>query len=116
MKFGIIARFKLNDISADSPVKLLVPTYINWLHIVFDATLNIPVFEPMLNMLLYPLIVLFLSINQFNVLYILLLLILLTFCVNNCSLYDSEGLYVINPTQHSPLIGFAYDGYPIYGP
>jgi len=24
-------------------------------------------------------------------------------------------LYVINPTQHSPLIGFAYDGYPIYG-
>ena len=32
-----------------------------------------------------------------------------------CSLYDSEGLYVINPTVHSPLIGFAYDGFPIYG-
>lgn len=33
-----------------------------------------------------------------------------------CSLYDSEGLYAINPAVHSPLIGFAYDGYPIYGP
>jgi hypothetical protein len=32
-----------------------------------------------------------------------------------CSLYDSEGLYAINPTVHSPLIGFAYDGFPIYG-
>jgi len=32
-----------------------------------------------------------------------------------CSLYDSEGLYVINPAVHSPLIGFAYDGFPIYG-
>lgn len=32
-----------------------------------------------------------------------------------CSLYDSEGLYTINPTQHSPLIGYAYDGFPIYG-
>ena len=32
-----------------------------------------------------------------------------------CSLYDSEGLYAINPTIHSPLIGFAYDGFPIYG-
>lgn len=32
-----------------------------------------------------------------------------------CSLYDSEGLYVINPNVHSPLIGYAYDGFPIYG-
>ena len=32
-----------------------------------------------------------------------------------CNLYDSEGLYTINPAQHSPLIGFAYDGFPIYG-
>jgi len=32
-----------------------------------------------------------------------------------CSLYPSDGLYTINPSQHSPLIGFAYDGYPIYG-
>lgn len=32
-----------------------------------------------------------------------------------CNLYDAEGLYVIDSTQHSPLIGFAYDGFPIYG-
>jgi hypothetical protein len=32
-----------------------------------------------------------------------------------CNLYDSEGLYTINIAQHSPLIGFAYDGFPIYG-
>ena len=32
-----------------------------------------------------------------------------------CNLYDAEGLYTINPAQHSPLIGFAYDGFPIYG-
>ncbi len=32
-----------------------------------------------------------------------------------CDLYDADGLYVINPEQHSPLIGFAYDGFPIYG-
>lgn len=32
-----------------------------------------------------------------------------------CNLYPSDGLYVINTTQHSPLIGFAYDGFPIYG-
>ena len=32
-----------------------------------------------------------------------------------CTLYNSEGLYTINTTQHSPLIGFAYDGFPIYG-
>ncbi|MFN0203021.1 MAG: YHYH protein [Bacteroidia bacterium] len=32
-----------------------------------------------------------------------------------CNLYDADGLYTINPNQHSPLIGFAYDGFPIYG-
>ena len=32
-----------------------------------------------------------------------------------CSMYDAEGLYAIDETQHSPLIGFAYDGFPIYG-
>ena len=32
-----------------------------------------------------------------------------------CSTYPSDGLYVINSTQHSPLLGFAYDGFPIYG-
>ena len=32
-----------------------------------------------------------------------------------CSTYDSDGLYVITPSVHSPLIGFAYDGFPIYG-
>lgn len=32
-----------------------------------------------------------------------------------CNTYDSEGLYTMNPSQHSPLIGFAYDGFPIYG-
>ena len=32
-----------------------------------------------------------------------------------CSLYDADGLYSINPAIHSPLIGYAYDGFPIYG-
>ena len=32
-----------------------------------------------------------------------------------CNLYDADGLYVIDSTAHSPLIGFAYDGFPIYG-
>jgi hypothetical protein len=32
-----------------------------------------------------------------------------------CNLYDADGLYVIDSTQHSPLIGYAYDGFPIYG-
>ncbi len=32
-----------------------------------------------------------------------------------CNLYDADGLYAIDTTQHSPLIGFAYDGFPIYG-
>ncbi|MCC7244851.1 MAG: YHYH protein, partial [Saprospiraceae bacterium] len=34
---------------------------------------------------------------------------------NVCDLYPSDGLYVIDSTKHSPLIGFAYDGFPIYG-
>jgi len=34
---------------------------------------------------------------------------------NVCNLYDADGLYAIDSTQHSPLIGFAYDGFPIYG-
>jgi hypothetical protein len=32
-----------------------------------------------------------------------------------CDLYPSDGLYTIDSTKHSPLIGFAYDGFPIYG-
>lgn len=32
-----------------------------------------------------------------------------------CNLYDADGLYAIDAAQHSPLVGFAYDGYPIYG-
>jgi len=32
-----------------------------------------------------------------------------------CNLYDADGLYVIDSTQHSPLLGFAYDGFPVYG-
>ncbi len=32
-----------------------------------------------------------------------------------CNLYASDGLYTIDSTTHSPLIGFAYDGFPIYG-
>ncbi|HTF02504.1 MAG TPA: YHYH protein, partial [Bacteroidia bacterium] len=32
-----------------------------------------------------------------------------------CNLYDADGLYVIDSVQHSPLLGFAYDGFPIYG-
>ena len=32
-----------------------------------------------------------------------------------CNLYDADGLYVIDETKHSPLLGFAYDGFPIYG-
>ena len=30
-------------------------------------------------------------------------------------MYDADGLYAIDSTTHSPLIGFAYDGFPIYG-
>lgn len=32
-----------------------------------------------------------------------------------CSTYPSDGLYVINTSAHAPLLGFAYDGFPIYG-
>lgn len=32
-----------------------------------------------------------------------------------CDTYPADGLYVINTNEHSPLIGFAYDGFPIYG-
>lgn len=32
-----------------------------------------------------------------------------------CDMYAADGLYAINSGQHSPLIGFAYDGFPIYG-
>jgi len=32
-----------------------------------------------------------------------------------CTLYDADGLYAMDSTQHSPLIGYAYDGFPIYG-
>lgn len=32
-----------------------------------------------------------------------------------CNMYLADGLYVPNSSQHSPLIGFAADGYPIYG-
>ena len=32
-----------------------------------------------------------------------------------CSTYPSDGLYVIDSNVHSPLLGFAYDGFPIYG-
>lgn len=34
---------------------------------------------------------------------------------NICNLYDADGLYALDSTQHSPLLGFAYDGFPIYG-
>ncbi len=34
---------------------------------------------------------------------------------NICDLYLADGLYTIDSTEHSPLIGFAYDGFPIYG-
>jgi hypothetical protein len=32
-----------------------------------------------------------------------------------CSIYAADGLYAIDSARHSPLIGFAYDGFPIYG-
>ncbi len=32
-----------------------------------------------------------------------------------CTLYDADGLYVIDASVHSPLIGYAYDGFPVYG-
>ena len=39
----------------------------------------------------------------------------LTVISSICNLYDADGLYRIDSTQHAPLIGFAYDGFPIYG-
>ena len=32
-----------------------------------------------------------------------------------CNIYLADGLYVPDSTRHAPLIGFAFDGYPIYG-
>lgn len=32
-----------------------------------------------------------------------------------CNLYAANGLYMMDSTAHSPLIGYAYDGFPIYG-
>lgn len=32
-----------------------------------------------------------------------------------CDIYDADGLYAINASEHSPLIGYAYDGFPVYG-
>ncbi|TNF46264.1 MAG: YHYH protein [Bacteroidetes bacterium] len=32
-----------------------------------------------------------------------------------CDLYVADGLYTINDQEHSPLIGFSYDGFPVYG-
>ena len=39
----------------------------------------------------------------------------LTVLSNVCDLYPADGLYTIDSTKHSPLLGFAYDGFPIYG-
>ena len=39
----------------------------------------------------------------------------LTVISNVCDTYPADGLYVINPSEHSPLLGFTYDGFPIYG-
>jgi hypothetical protein len=32
-----------------------------------------------------------------------------------CNMYTADALYAIDTTVHAPLLGFAYDGYPIYG-
>lgn len=32
-----------------------------------------------------------------------------------CNPYLADGLYVPDSTKHGPLIGFAFDGYPVYG-
>lgn len=32
-----------------------------------------------------------------------------------CNPYLADGLYVPDTTQHGPLVGFAFDGFPIYG-
>jgi len=33
-----------------------------------------------------------------------------------CTCFPSDAFYSPDPAKHSPLIGFAIDGYPIYGP
>ena len=33
-----------------------------------------------------------------------------------CGDFPSEALFTVDPSAHSPLIGYAFDGYPIYGP
>lgn len=32
-----------------------------------------------------------------------------------CDTYVADGLYTLDSTQHGPLIGYAFDGYPVYG-
>ncbi len=32
-----------------------------------------------------------------------------------CDMYLADGLYVPDSSKHGPLIGFSFDGYPIYG-
>lgn len=39
----------------------------------------------------------------------------LTVISNICDIYAADGLYLINAAQHAPLIGYSYDGFPIYG-
>lgn len=39
----------------------------------------------------------------------------LTVISNVCDIYAADGLYVIDDQAHSPLLGYAYDGFPIYG-
>lgn len=39
----------------------------------------------------------------------------LTVISDVCDIYAADGLYTIDSSVHSPLIGFAYDGFPIYG-
>ena len=39
----------------------------------------------------------------------------LTVISNICDIYSADGLYAIDATVHSPLIGYSYDGFPIYG-
>tara|TARA_B100000809_G_scaffold62387_1_gene59159 strand:+ start:136 stop:960 length:825 start_codon:yes stop_codon:yes gene_type:complete len=32
-----------------------------------------------------------------------------------CDLYVADGLYTLNESDHSPLIGYSFDGFPVYG-
>lgn len=34
---------------------------------------------------------------------------------NICNPYLADGLYIPDSTMHGPLIGYAFDGYPVYG-